>query len=115
MASETQIGKLVIDLQIKTQALEQGLNTAKQKLKEIENSNKSLENSNKSIDASYVAMSATAVGALLKIKNIITDCTNEYNKNTQAMQGLKNIANYTGQDINKLNQIMQKFSKMRTC
>ena len=58
MATETQIGKLVIDLQIKTQALEQGLNTAKQKLKEIENSNKSLENSNKSVDASFIAMSS---------------------------------------------------------
>lgn len=115
MASETQIGKLVIDLQIKTQALEQGLNTAKQKLKEIENSNKSLEDSNKSIDASYVAMSAAAIGALVKINSTIKDCISEYNKYTQAMTGLENIANYTGQDINKLNQIMQKFSKMRTC
>ena len=33
VASETQIGKLVIDLQIKTQALEKSLETAKQKLK----------------------------------------------------------------------------------
>ena len=115
MARKTQIGKLVIDLQIKTQALEQGLNTAKQKLKEIESSNKSLEDSNKSIDASYVAMSAAVIGALVKINSTIKDCINEYNKYTQAMSGLENIANYTGQDINKLNQIMQKFSKMRTC
>ena len=32
MASETQIGQLVIDLKIKTEALEKGLETAKQKL-----------------------------------------------------------------------------------
>ena len=111
MAKETQIGKLVIDLQIKTQALEQGLNTAKQKIKELENSNKSLENSNKSLDASFVAMSASILIALNKIGSAIKDCVNEYNNYTQAMNGLQNIADYTGQDMNKLTQIMQKFMK----
>ncbi len=111
MAKETQIGKLVIDLQIKTQALEQGLNTAKQKIKELESSNKSLENSNKSLDASFIAMSATAVIALNQIGNAVKTCINEYNKYTQAMNGLQNIADYTGQDMNKLTQIMEKFMK----
>lgn len=104
-------GKLVIDLQIKTQALEQGLNTAKQKLKEIENSNKSLENSNKSLDASFIAMSASIVTTLYGIGNAIKTCVDEYNSYTQAMSGLQNIASYTGQDMNKLTQIMQKFMK----
>ena len=104
-------GKLVIDLQIKTKALEQGLNTAKQKLKEIENSNNSLENSNKSLDASFIAMSATAVVALNQIGNAIKSCINEYNNYTQAMSGLQNIANYTGQDMDKLTDIMNKFTK----
>ena len=111
MASETQIGKLVIDLQIKTQALEQGLNTAKQKLKQIENSNSSLEKSNKNVDASFVAMAATAVIALNQIGNAIKTCINEYNSYTQAMSGLQNIANYTGQDMEKLTDIMNKFTK----
>ena len=44
LANETQIGKLVIDLQIKTQALEAGLNTAKERLKELEIPNFSLVN-----------------------------------------------------------------------
>lgn len=104
-------GKLVIDLQIRTQALEQGLNTAKQKLKEIETSNKSLETSNKSLDASFIAMSATAVIALNQIGNAIKSCVNEYNSYTQAMSGLQNIADYTGQDMSKLTEIMQKFMK----
>ena len=111
MASETQIGKLVIDLQIKTQALEQGLNTAKQKLKEIENNNKSLENSNKSLDASFIAMSASILVALNQIGSAIKSCVNEYNRYTQAMSGLQNIANYTGQDMEKLTEIMNKFTK----
>lgn len=111
MASETQIGKLVIDLQIKTKALEQGLNTAKQKIKEMEKSNKSLENSNKSLDASFIAMSASILVALNQIGSAIKSCVNEYNSYIQAMSGLQNIANYTGQDMEKLTEIMNKFTK----
>lgn len=111
MATETQIGKLVIDLQIKTKALEQGLNTARQKIKEMENSNKSLENSNKSLDASFIAMSASILVALNQIGSAIKSCVNEYNSYTQAMSGLQNIANYTGQDMEKLTEIMNKFTK----
>ena len=70
MANETKVGQLVIDLKIKTEALEKGLETAKQKLQEIEQNNKQVENSNKSLDASYLAMSATAVLALGKIQFI---------------------------------------------
>ena len=111
MAKETQIGKLVIDLQIKMQALEKGLNTAKQKLQEMENSNKSLENSNKSLDASFIAMSASIIATLHGIGSAIKTCVNEYNNYTQAMSGLQNIANYTGQDMQQLTEIMNKFSK----
>ena len=35
MAKETQIGQLVIDLKVRTEALEKGLETAKKKLQEI--------------------------------------------------------------------------------
>lgn len=111
MATETQIGKLVIDLQIKTQALEKGLNTAKQKIQEMENSNKSLESSNKSLDASFIAMSASIIATLHGIGSAIKTCVNEYNSYTQAMSGLQNIANYTGQDMQQLTEIMNKFSK----
>ena len=111
MANETQIGKLVIDLQIKTQALEKGLETAKQKIKEIENNNKSLENSNKTLDASFIAMSATIVASLAQIGSAIKSCVNEYNSYTQAMNGLQNIADYTGQNMEELTEIMNKFSK----
>lgn len=111
MANETQIGKLVIDLQIKTQALEKGLNVAKQKIQELENNNKSLENSNKSLDASFIAMSASILITLNKIGSAIKSCVNEYNSCTQAMSGLQNIANYTGQDMEKLTEIMNRFSQ----
>ena len=111
MAKETQIGQLVIDLKIKTEALEKGLETAKQKLKEVESNNKSLENSNKGLDASFVAMSASILMSLNQIGNAVKSCVNEYNSYTQAMSGLQNIANYTGQDMQQLTNIMNKFSK----
>ena len=102
MANETKVGQLVIDLKIKTEALEKGLETAKQKLQEIEQNNKQVENSNKSLYASYLAMSATAVLALGKIVGIIKECIDEYNSYTQAMSSLQNVSEYTGQSMQVL-------------
>jgi len=108
--NETQIGKLVIDLQIKTSSLEKGLETAKKKLQEIEQSNKGVENSNKGLDASFIAMSASIVGSLMKIKGVISDCVEEYKAYTQAMSSLQNVSEYTGQSMSDFSQIMNKFS-----
>jgi len=112
MASETQIGKLVIDLQLKTKALESGLNTAKKKLQEIEQNNKSLENSNKSLDASWIAMSAAAVTALAGIKKAISSAIDEYKSYTQAMESLSDVADYTGQNLSDMSEIMDKYSSV---
>lgn len=112
MASETQIGKLVIDLQIKTKALESGLNTAKKKLQEIEQNNKSLENSNKSLDASWVAMSATAIGVLVGIKGAVSSAIDEYKSYTQSMESLSDVADYTGQNLSDMGEIMDKYSSI---
>lgn len=114
MSSETQIGKLVIDLQAKTEALEKGLETARKKLQEIEQNNKQVESSNKSLDASYLAMSATAVLALGKIVGAIKDCVNEYNSYTQAMSSLQNVSEYTGESMTDLSKIMNKFGAYMT-
>lgn len=114
LANETQIGKLVIDLQIKTQALEAGLNTAKERLKELENSNKDVINSNKELDASFVAVAATATAALLGVKSIISSSIDEYNQYTQAMSGLKDVADYTGQSMDEFGDIMKDFNKYMT-
>lgn len=114
MSNETQIGQLVIDLKIKTEALEKGLETAKKKLQSIEQENKEIENSNKNLDASYLAMSATAVLALNKIVGAIKDCVNEYNSYTQAMSSLKNVSEYTGENMQDLSKIMNKFGAYMT-
>ena len=114
MANATKVGQLIIDLKIKTEALEKGLETAKQKLQEIEQNNKQVENSNKSLDASYLAMSATAVLALGKIVGIIKECIDEYNSYTQAMSSLQNVSEYTGQSMQDFGNIMSKFGSYMT-
>lgn len=114
MANETKVGQLVIDLKIKTEALEKGLETAKKKLQEIEQNNKQVENSNKSLDASYLAMSATAVLALGKIVGAIKECVDEYNSYTQAMSSLQNVSEYTGQSMQDFGNIMSRFGSYMT-
>lgn len=114
MASETQIGNLVIDLKIKTNALEKGLETARKKIQMLEEENKKIESSNKSLDASYLAMSATAVLALGKILGAIKGCVNEYNSYTQAMSSLQNVSEYTGQSMSEFSNIMNKFGAYMT-
>lgn len=113
MAKETQIGKLVIDLQIKTQALEQGLNTAKQKIKELESSNKSLENSNKSLDASFVAMSASIIVALHTIGTAVQDGVNKYNSYVNSMNALKKTAEATGNSMIDIEKAMEDVNEFK--
>ena len=114
LANETQIGQLVINLKIKTEALEKGLETAKKKLQEIEQNNKQIENSNKNLDASFITMSASIIVALTKINSTIKDCVNEYNSYTQSMSSLQNVSEYTGESMQDLSTIMNKFSSYMT-
>ena len=111
---ETQIAKLVISLQAKTDALEKGLNNAKKKLQEMEQENDNIKGKNKELEASYIAMSAVAVASLVKVTGIIKDCVNEYNSYTQAMSSLKNVSEYTGQSMEKYSEIMSKYSAYLT-
>lgn len=112
--NETEIGSLAINLQIKLDALEKDINTAKKKLQEIEESNKKVEESNKGLEGSYLAMSAVAIASLVKIAGVIKDCVNEYNTYTQAMSSLQDVANHTGQSMSDFSDIMSEFSTYMT-
>ena len=114
MAEETQVGQLVIDLKIKTEALEKGLEIAKKKLREIENENKSIENSNKNLESSWVAVAATAGIALAGIISSIKSATEEYKAHEQAMSSLQNVSDYTGESISDLSDIMEKYEGIMT-
>lgn len=114
MAKETQIGQLVIDLKIKTEALEKGLEVAKKKLESIEQENKKVENSNKSLESSWIAVAATATIALTGIISSIKSATEEYKSHTQAMSSLQNVSDYTGKSMSDLSSIMEKYEGIMT-
>ncbi len=112
MAKETQIGKLVIELQAKTEGLESSLKVAQNKLKEIEESNKKVENSNKSVDASWIAVAGTATAALMGIKGAISAAVDEYKSYTQAMESLSDVSDYTNQNMKDMTKVMNKYSSI---
>lgn len=113
MANETQIGKLVIDLQIKTQALEKGLETAKQKLKQIEQQNKQVQSSNNQLDASFVAMSASIVAALAKITSAVQDGVNKYNTYVNSMKALQKTATATNNSMSDIEDTIEDVNKLK--
>lgn len=109
MATETKIGQLVIELQMKTQALEKGLETAKKKLQSIEQENKNVENSNKNLEGSFLAMSAVAVASLIKIVEVIKECTNTYNEYNNANVGLKSVLDGQGKSFAKAQSFIEDY------
>lgn len=114
IAKETQIGQLVIDLKIKTEALEKGLETAKKKLQEIEKHNQEVQNSNKGLDASFVALSVGIVASMHKVVGVVKEATEEYKSYTQAMSSLSDVADYTKNDLDDMSELMNKYSKYMT-
>lgn len=114
MANETKIAQLVIDLKIKTEALEQGINTAKTKLKELEDENEEIKSKNKETENSYLALAAVATASFYGIITIIKSSVAEYNNYTQAMSSLNDVADYTKQNMSEFADIMNEFSKYMT-
>lgn len=114
MPKETQIGNLVIDLELKTKALEEGLETAKKKLKEIEQQNEEIIKNNNKLDVSFIAVAGVITASLVKVNNVINSSMEEYKQYTQAMSGLKDVADYTGQGLDELGSIMDDFSSYMT-
>lgn len=111
MATETKIGELVINLKTKTEALEKGLETAKQKLEQIENQNKQVQSSNNQLDASFIAMSASIVASLVKIKSTLDDSIDKYNEYVSANTGLKSVLDGQGQSFSKAQSFIEEYIK----
>ena len=113
MAKETQIGNLVIDLQIKTAALEKGLNAAKTKLKELEQENEQIKSSNKGVDASFVAMAAGIVASLAKIKSAVDDGIQKYNQYTNQMKALQKTSIATGNSFGEVKKAVEDVNSLK--
>lgn len=114
MSNQTTIGELSINLKMRLEGIEKGIDAAKKKLQEIEQENKKVEGSNKNLEGSYLAMSAVAVASLMKIGSVIKGATEEYKAHTQAMSSLQNVASYTGENINELSDIMGEYENVMT-
>lgn len=113
MANETQIGQLVIDLKIKTEALEKGLESAKNKLQEIEKQNDQVKNSNSQLDASFIAMSAGIVASLAKIKSAVEEGVNKYNSYVNSMSALQKTAKSTNNSITQIKDAMNDVNEFK--
>lgn len=113
MAKETQIGQLVIDLKIKTEALEKGLETTKKKLQEVEKQNEQVQSSNGQLDASFIAMSASIVASLVKIKSAVDDGVEKYNKYTNSMQALQKTAKATNNSMSDITKAMEDVNEFK--
>lgn len=109
MASETQIGQLAIDLKIKTEALEKGLETAKKKLQDIEKQNEQVKNSNSQLDTSFIAMSASIVASLVKIKSAIDDGVQKYKEYESANKGLQSIVKGQGLSFSNAQSFIEDY------
>lgn len=113
MAKETQIGQLVIDLKIKTEALEKGLETAKNKLKQLEEENKKVQSSNSQLDASFIAMSASIVASLVKVTSAIDEGVQKYISYTNSMQALQKTAKATDNSMTDISKTIEDVNKLK--
>lgn len=113
MANETTIGELSINLKIKLEALEKGLETAKKKLQEIEKSNEQVNNSNKGLEAGYLALSATAVASLFKIKQSLDDGVAAYTKYKNSMMTVNKVAENTGTTLSEVQGIIAEANEFK--
>lgn len=111
--SETQIGQLVIDLRVKTEALEKGLETARKELQKIEKQNEQVKNSNKSLDANFIAMSISVVASLSKIKSAVDDGVNKYNSYVNSMKALQKTAKATNNSMADVEKAIKDVNKLK--
>lgn len=113
MAKETQIGQLVIDLQLKTEALEKELNTVKQKMQQMEQQNEKLKNSNSNLEASYAAIAVAAVASLKQISDAIDEGIQKYNSYTNNMKALQKTAKATGNSMETVKDTIEDVNKLK--
>lgn len=111
--NQTQIGELLINLKIKTEAIEKGVETAKQKLEQLENQNEQVQSSNNQLDASFIAMSASIVASLVKITTAVQDGVNKYNSYVNSMNALQKTATATNNSMTDIEDTIEDVNKLK--
>lgn len=113
MANQTTIGELSINLKMKLEGLEKGLETAKKKLQEIEQQNERVQNSNNNLDANFIAMSASIVISLTKITSAIDDGVKKYNSYVNSMNALQKTAKATNNSMTEIEETMDDVNQFK--
>ena len=113
MASATTIGELNINLKMRLEGLEKGIETAKKKLQEIESQNKNLQSSNKALDTSFLAMSAGIIASLVKIKSAVDDGVNRYNTYRNSMTALQKTAKATNNAFSDIKNMIEDVNSLK--
>lgn len=113
MANQTQIGELLINLKIKTEAIEKGVETAKKKLEELEKQNEQVQSSNNQLDANFIAMSASIIASLVKITSAVQDGVNKYNTYVNSMNALKKTAEATNNSMSDIEDTIEDVNSLK--
>ncbi len=113
MANETTIGELRINLKMKLEGIEKGIETAKKKLQEIEQQNEQVKNSNDQLDASFIAMSVGIIASLAKIKSAVDEGVNKYISYTNSMQALQKTAKATNTSMSDIEDTIKDVNKLK--
>ncbi len=113
MANQTTIGELSINLQLKLEGLEKGLETARTKLQQLENENKKIQSSNNQLDASFIAMSASIVASLVKIKSAVDDGVQKYNSYVNSMSALQKTAKATNNSMTDIKDAIEDVNELK--
>lgn len=111
--NQTQIGELLINLKIKTEAIEKGVETAKKKLEELEKQNEQVQSSNNQLDASFVAMSASIIASLVKITSAVQDGVNKYNTYVNSMNALQKTAVSTNNSMSDIENTIEDVNSLK--
>ena len=111
--NQTQIGELLINLKIKTEAIEKGVETAKKKLEELEKQNGQVQSSNNQLDASFIAMSASIVASLVKITSAVQDGVNKYNSYVNSMNALQKTAIATNNSMSDIENTIEDVNNLK--
>ncbi len=111
--NQTQIGELLINLKIKAEGIEKGVETAKKKLEELERQNEQVQSSNNQLDASFVAMSASIVASLVKITSAVQDGVNKYNTYVNSMNALQKTAEATNNSMSDIEDTIENVNSLK--
>lgn len=112
------VEEIIIDLRLKTQALEEGLAEASHQIEQFTNKSENAgrkqaqaaKQSSQEQQVAYAAISAAGVAAFLKILNVIDKGIEKANAYTSALTGLRSVAEGSGRDFGSLQNSLNELT-----